>query len=43
MHKMNFEQTSPANRDVGGASGTMLLLVAIVICVAWGLLLHAPP
>jgi hypothetical protein len=42
MRRMNFEQTSPASREVGGASGSMLLLVAIAICVAWAFLIHAP-
>jgi hypothetical protein len=40
MHKMNFEQTAPACRDVGGASGVTLLVVANVLCAVWGLLLH---
>jgi hypothetical protein len=40
MHKMNFEQTAPASRDLGGPSGVMLLAVANVLCAVWGLLLH---
>jgi hypothetical protein len=40
MHKMNFEQTSPASRDIGGPSGTMLLLIAIVAFVTLALALH---
>jgi hypothetical protein len=40
MHKMNFEQTEHASRDVGGASGTMLVVVAIVLCTIWALALH---
>jgi hypothetical protein len=44
MHKMNFEQKAPASRDIGGPSGTILLLVAIAVCTVWALeplLLHA--
>ena len=40
MHKMNFEQTEPASREVGGASGVTLLVVAVSLCAVWGLLLH---
>ena len=40
MHKVNFEQTAPACRDVGGLSGTMVLVVANVLCAVWGLMLH---
>jgi hypothetical protein len=40
MHKMNFEQTAPASRDVGGPSGVMLVVFAIVLCAVWGLVLH---
>jgi hypothetical protein len=40
MHKMNFEQTAPASRDVGGPSGAMLLVAAMVLCAVWGLVLH---
>ena len=40
MHKMNFEQTAPASRDVGGLSGAMLLVAAIALCALWGLGLH---
>jgi hypothetical protein len=39
MHKMNFVQTEPASRDVGGPSGVMLVVVAIVLCAVWGLVL----
>jgi hypothetical protein len=39
MHKMNFEQTAPTSRDVGGLSGAMLLEIAIVMCAVWGLVL----
>jgi hypothetical protein len=39
MHKMNFEQTAPASRDMGGLSGVMLVLVSIVLCAVWGLVL----
>ena len=37
MHKMNFEQTSPAIRDVRGPSGVVLLLVSLVTCTIWAL------
>jgi hypothetical protein len=37
MHKMNFEQKPPASRDIGGPSGTVLLLVAITVCTVWAL------
>jgi len=37
MHKMNFEQKAPDSRDIGGPSGTVLLLVAIVVCTVWTL------
>ena len=37
MHKMNFEQKSPASRDIGGPSGSVLLLVAIAVCMVWAL------
>ena len=40
MHKMNFEQTAPISRDVGGPSGAMLLVVVNVLCAIWGLVLH---
>jgi hypothetical protein len=40
MRKMNFEQTSPASRDIGGVSGASLLLIAIVACVTWALLIY---
>jgi hypothetical protein len=40
MHKMNFEQTAPASRDVGGPSGLVLLVAAIALCAVWGLALH---
>ena len=40
MHKMNFEQTAPASRDVGGMSGPVVLVAAIVLCALWGLMLH---
>lgn len=39
--KLNFEQTVPKSRDVGGLSGTALLVIAIGICLEWALLLHA--
>ncbi len=41
MHKMNFEQTSPASRDVGGVSGKTLLLIAIGLYLEWALLIHS--
>ena len=40
MHKMNFEQSAPASRDVGGLSGVTLLAVAIMFCAVWALVLH---
>jgi hypothetical protein len=40
MHKMNFEQASPGCRDLGGLSGTTVLVVANLLCAIWGLLLH---
>jgi hypothetical protein len=40
MHKMNFEQSAPASRDVGGLSGVTLLAIAIMFCTVWALVLH---
>ena len=33
MSKLNFEQTSPPSRDVGGPPGWVLLLVADILIV----------
>jgi hypothetical protein len=37
---LNFQQTMPRNRDVGGVSSIIVLAFALVICLEWGLLLH---
>jgi hypothetical protein len=36
MRRMNFEQRSPRDRDIGGAPGPVLLLVATAL-VLWTL------
>ena len=40
MSKLNFQQTLPQHRDIGGLSGTVLLVIAIGVCLEWALLLH---
>jgi hypothetical protein len=40
MPKLNFQQNVPHPRDIGGLSGTTLLLLAVGACIEWALLLH---
>jgi hypothetical protein len=40
MSKLNFQQTMPRSRDMGGVSSVIVLAFALVICLEWGLLLH---
>lgn len=40
MPKLNFEQGTPAGRDVGGLSSMTVLTLAIGACLVWALLLH---
>ena len=40
MSKLNFEQSVPHNRDLGGVSSVVVLAFALVICLEWSLLLH---
>jgi len=40
--KLNFQQTMPKSRDIGGISGKVMLMIAIGVCLEWALLLaHA--
>lgn len=41
MSKLNFAQTMPANRDIGGVSSKVVLIAAILIAVAWSVLMYA--
>jgi len=41
MSKLNFAQTAPAGRDIGGVSSTVLLLIAVAAAVAWSVLMYA--
>jgi hypothetical protein len=41
MSKLNFAQTLPAGRDLGGASSMMLLLVANLMILVWSVLIYA--
>lgn len=40
MSKLNFEQTVPPTRDLGGVSSVTLLAFALVVCLEWCLLMH---
>jgi len=41
MSKLNFAQTMPASRDIGGISSKVVLIAAICIAVAWSILMYA--
>ena len=41
MRKLNFEQSKPETRDVGGISGTAVLMLAIAACTMWAYVLQS--
>jgi len=41
MSKLNFAQTLPARRDIGGVSSIVLLLAANLMILAWSIVIFA--
>ena len=37
MPRLNFEQPSRPERDIGGPSGATLMFIAIIVCTFWAL------
>ena len=40
MSRLNFEQSAPHSRDLGGVTSMTVLAFALVICLEWSLLIH---
>jgi hypothetical protein len=40
MSKLNFEQSLPRKRDLGGISSITVLAFALVLCLEWSLFIH---
>ena len=40
MSKLNFEQSVPYSRDLGGVPSIVVLAFALVLCLEWCLLMN---
>ncbi|HUE64312.1 MAG TPA: hypothetical protein VMO78_08050 [Rhizomicrobium sp.] len=40
MSRLNFEQTVPASRDIGGLSSKTVLALANGVMLVWAVLIH---